>query len=31
LDQGYEQVEIQHRHDLLGRSDVTWVYGWGRC
>lgn len=31
LDQGYQQVEIQSRPDLIGRSDVTWVYGWGRC
>jgi ubiquinone/menaquinone biosynthesis C-methylase UbiE len=31
LDQGYAQVEIQHRPDPLGRTDVTWVYGWGRC
>lgn len=31
LDQGYSQVEIQHRPDPLGRTDVTWVYGWGRC
>lgn len=31
LDQGYRQVEIQQRPDPLGRPDVTWVYGWGRC
>jgi ubiquinone/menaquinone biosynthesis C-methylase UbiE len=31
LDQRYEQVEIQHRPDPLGRTDITWVYGWGRC
>ncbi|HSK92076.1 MAG TPA: class I SAM-dependent methyltransferase [Euzebyales bacterium] len=31
LDQGYSQVEIQHRPDPLGRTDITWVYGWGRC
>lgn len=31
LDQGYQQVEIQSRPDPLGRSDVSWVYGWGRC
>jgi len=31
LDQGYQQVEIQMRPDPLGRSEVSWVYGWGRC
>jgi SAM-dependent methyltransferase len=31
LDQGYQQVEIQVRPDPLARSDVSWVYGWGRC
>lgn len=31
LDQRYRQVEIQTRPDPLGRPDVTWVYGWGRC
>lgn len=31
LDQGYGQVEIQHRPDPMGRSEVTWIYGWGRC
>lgn len=31
LDQGYKQVEIQTRPDPIGRSDVTWIYGWGRC
>jgi ubiquinone/menaquinone biosynthesis C-methylase UbiE len=31
LDQGDQQVEIQSRPDPLGRSDVSWVYGWGRC
>jgi ubiquinone/menaquinone biosynthesis C-methylase UbiE len=31
LDQGYQQVEIQTRPDPIGRSDVVWVYGWGRC
>lgn len=31
LDQGYQQVEIQSRPDPLGRPDVSWIYGWGRC
>jgi len=31
LDQRYEQVEVQHRPDPMGRPDVTWLYGWGRC
>lgn len=31
LDQGYQQVEIQTRADPLGRSEITWIYGWGRC
>ncbi|HSK97635.1 MAG TPA: class I SAM-dependent methyltransferase [Euzebyales bacterium] len=31
LDQAYERVEIQHRPDPMGRPDVTWIYGWGRC
>jgi ubiquinone/menaquinone biosynthesis C-methylase UbiE len=30
LDQGYTRVETQERADPLGRSDVTWLYGWGR-
>lgn len=30
LDQGYEHVKVQHRPDLMDRSDVSWVYGWGR-
>jgi SAM-dependent methyltransferase len=30
LDQGYQQVEVQHRPDLIGRTNVTWIYGWGR-
>lgn len=30
LDQGYHQVEIQRRPDLLERPDITWLYGWGR-
>jgi ubiquinone/menaquinone biosynthesis C-methylase UbiE len=25
LDQRYEQVEIQHRPDPMGRADVTWI------
>lgn len=27
---GYIEVEIERRPDLLGRSDLTWLYGWGR-
>jgi hypothetical protein len=27
---GYDEVEIEARPDPLGRSGVTWVYGWGR-
>lgn len=30
LDQGYVQVEMQTRPDPLERTDVTWLYGWGR-
>jgi ubiquinone/menaquinone biosynthesis C-methylase UbiE len=27
---GYVDVEVETRPDLLERSDVTWLYGWGR-
>jgi hypothetical protein len=27
---GYDEVEIEARPDPLGRTSVTWVYGWGR-
>ena len=30
LGAGYVEVEIERRPDLLGRSDLTWLYGWGR-
>jgi SAM-dependent methyltransferase len=30
LAEGYEQVEIEERPDLLGRSDVTWIHAFAR-
>jgi ubiquinone/menaquinone biosynthesis C-methylase UbiE len=30
LDAGYTEVETELRPDPLERTDVTWVYGWGR-
>lgn len=29
-EQGYAHVEVEQRPDPLERSDVTWLYGWGR-
>lgn len=30
VDAGYVDVEVEPRPDLLGRTDVTWLYGFGR-
>ncbi len=27
---GYTEVEVESRPDPLGRTGVTWLYGWGR-
>ncbi len=27
---GYREVEVESRPDPLERTDVTWLYGWGR-
>lgn len=29
VDAGYEGVEVETRPDPHGRTDVTWLYGWG--
>lgn len=26
----YAEVEVERRPDLLGRTQLTWLYGWGR-
>lgn len=29
VDAGYADIEVEQRPDLVGRSDVTWLYGYG--